>query len=77
MEMIMVGGDDADAIKVVLQVISYLEDQAMMSSSGAGDDILFGSKGADYFYCGEGYETIIDFCTNKGDTKDQITVKLY
>ena len=50
-------------------MISYLEDQANDELySGAGDDILFGSKGADYFDCGEGYDTIIDFAPTKGDT---------
>lgn len=37
--------------------------------SGAGDDVLIGGKGSDYFDCGDGYDTIIDFEPQNGDTK--------
>jgi RTX calcium-binding nonapeptide repeat (4 copies) len=37
--------------------------------SGPGDDVLIGGKGSDYFDCGDGYDTIIDFEPQKGDTK--------
>lgn len=37
--------------------------------SGPGDDVLIGGKGSDYFDCGDGYDTIIDFEPQNGDTK--------
>jgi len=36
--------------------------------SGPGDDVLIGGKGSDYFDCGDGYDTIIDFEPQNGDT---------
>lgn len=37
--------------------------------SGPGDDVLIGGKGSDYFDCGNGYDTIIDFEPQNGETK--------
>jgi Ca2+-binding RTX toxin-like protein len=37
--------------------------------SGPGDDVLIGDKGSDYFDCGDGYDTIVDFEPQNGDTK--------
>ncbi|MPZ07792.1 MAG: hypothetical protein GEU26_15500 [Nitrososphaeraceae archaeon] len=37
--------------------------------AGPGDDVLIGGKGSDYFDCGNGYDTIIDFEPQNGDTK--------
>jgi Ca2+-binding RTX toxin-like protein len=37
--------------------------------SGPGDDVLIGGKSSDYFDCGDGYDTIIDFEPQSGDTK--------
>jgi Ca2+-binding RTX toxin-like protein len=36
--------------------------------SGPGDDVVIGGKGSDYFDCGDGYDTIIDFEPQNGDT---------
>jgi hypothetical protein len=36
--------------------------------SGPGDDVLIGGKGSDYFDCGDGYDTIIDFEPQNGDS---------
>lgn len=36
---------------------------------GRGDDVMTGRKGADYFDCGPGIDTITDFNTAEGDIK--------
>jgi Ca2+-binding RTX toxin-like protein len=35
----------------------------------AGYDVLIGGGGADYFDCGDGQDTIVDFDPAKGDTQ--------
>jgi hypothetical protein len=39
----------------------------MTLASALGDDVLIGGRGADYFDCGDGLDTIIDFNPAKGD----------
>jgi Ca2+-binding RTX toxin-like protein len=34
----------------------------------AGNDILEGGRGADYFDCGDGLDVIVDYDPSKGDT---------
>jgi Ca2+-binding RTX toxin-like protein len=36
--------------------------------AGSGDDVLIGGADADYFDCENGYDVIVDFSPNKGDT---------
>src|SRR5215203_514046 len=36
---------------------------------GAGDDVLIGGKGVNFFDCGDGNDIIIDFDPDKGDTQ--------
>ena len=36
--------------------------------AGDGDDVLQGGPGADYFDCGGGFDTVIGFNPEEGDT---------
>lgn len=36
--------------------------------AGPGDDVLIGGPGADYFDCGDGYDIVVDFNPERGDT---------
>ena len=33
----------------------------------AGDDVLQGGPGADYFDCGDGVDTVVDYSPTQGD----------